>query len=254
MAIQNQVIVITGGASGIGLSLVKHFIADNQVISIDRNPEKITLLQKEVPKVKSIRADVCKKEEVHQAINQIDRRYGKIDLLISNAGIGKHYNFETIIEDELIQIAEAEIITNFLAPVLLSKKSLPLLLKSDFPKIVFVSTGLAYMPDAGSPTYCSSKAGLHFFVMSLRHQLKNTKIKVIEVLPAAVDTEFSKGIEVPKISTEKFVREFISKLNKGQTTIHIGMAVVLHKLSRFFPKFAFNIINKKSKETSLQKS
>lgn len=168
-------------------------------------------------------------------------------MLISNAGIGKYYDFISTAESELIKIAEAEITTNFMAPVLPSKKCLPLLLKSDFPKIIFVSTGLAYMPDAGSPTYCSSKAGLHYFAMSLRHQLRKTNIKVIEVLPAAVDTDFSKGIDVPKISTEKFVKSFIYQLDKEKTTIDIGMAAVLNKLSRFFPKFAFNIINRKTK-------
>lgn len=248
MTIQNQIIVITGGATGIGLALVKHFIADNQVISIDRNLQKIETLQKQVPKVKSIKADISKKEETNEAIKQISKDYGKIDMLINNAGIGKYYNFEKTMETELIEIVESEITTNFISPIILSKKCLLLLSKSNSPKIVFISTGLAYMPDAGSPTYCSSKAGLHFFAMSLRHQLKDTKIKVIEVLPAAVDTDFSKGIDVPKISTEKFVKSFISKLGKGQTTINIGMAVVLNKISRFFPTFAFNIINSNKKK------
>lgn len=245
MVTKNQVIVITGGASGIGLALVKHFITYNQVFSIDRNPDKIEKLLQEFPAVKSIKADVCNDDEINKAIEVISKDYGRIDMLISNAGIGKHYNFETTPEEELIQIVRAEIATNFTVPILLSKKSLPLLLKSDFPKIVFISSGLAYMPDAGSPTYCSSKAGLHFFAMSLKYQLKNTKIKVIEVLPAAVDTEFSKGIEVPKISTEKFIKEFITKLNKGQTTINIGMAGVLNIISRFSPKLAFEMINKR---------
>lgn len=250
MAIQNQVIVITGGATGIGLALVKHFVTDNVDISIDRNFRKIEALQKQFPKVKSIKADVCNNGELNRAVEVINKNYGRIDILISNAGTGKRYNFETTAEDELIQIIEAEIRTNFIAHIILSKKCLPVLYKSNSPKIVFISTGLAYMPDAGSPTYCSSKAGLHFFAMSLRYQLKNTKIKVIEVLPAAVDTEFSKGMDVPKISTEKFVKDFITQLEKGQTTIHIGMAAVLNKLSRFFPKLAFKIINGNEKHKS----
>ncbi len=247
MTTQNRIIVITGGATGIGLALVKHFIADNQVISIDRNLQKIETLQKQVPKVKSIKADISKKEEIDEAVKQISKDYGKIDLLINNAGIGKYYDFEKTTENELIEIVEAEITINFLAPILLTKKCLPLISKSDSPKIIFISTGLAYMPDAGSPTYCSSKAGLHSFTISLRHQLKGTNIKVIEVLPAAVDTEFNKELDIPKISTEKFVKSFISKLNKGETTMNIGMAAVLNKLSRFFPKFAFKIINTNKK-------
>lgn len=250
MTTQNQIIVITGGATGIGLALVKHFIADNQVISIDRNLKKIETLQKQVPKVKSIKADISKKNEIDEAVKQISKDYNKIDMLINNAGIGKYYDFKKTIETELIEIVVAEITTNLISPILLTKKCLPLISKSDSPKIVYISTGLAYMPDAGSPTYCSSKAGLHFFAMSLRHQLKGTNIQVIEVLPAAVDTDFSKGIDVPKISTEKFVKMFVSKLDKGQTTINIGMAIVLNKLSRFFPKFTFNIINNKKNKNA----
>lgn len=254
MATKNQIIVITGGATGIGLALVKHFIADNQVISIDRNPQKIERLHKQVPTVKSIRADISKREETDEAIKQITNDFGKIDILINNAGIGKSYNFETTSEKQLTEIVFAEISINFIAPILLTKKCLPLISKSVSPKIVFISTGLVYMPDASSPTYCASKAGLHSFAMSLRHQFKNTNIQVIEVLPAAVDTEFNKELDVPKITTEKFVKIFTSKLGRGKTTIDIGMAAVLNKMSRFFPKFAFGIINSHNKNSQDIKS
>ncbi|MFT3947848.1 MAG: SDR family NAD(P)-dependent oxidoreductase [Agriterribacter sp.] len=245
MAIENKVIVITGGASGIGLALAKHFILNNTVVSIDRNPKKIELLKIEVPKVISLKADICNKTEIEKGVAEIKSSFSKIDMLVHSAGIGRFYNFDAMPEDELLSLAETEIATDFVAPILITKKCLPLLKQSPDPKIVYITTGLAYMPDTASPTYCSSKVGLHFFAMSLRHQLKDTNIKVIEVLPAAVDTEFSKGIDVPKISTEKFVKSFVGKLEKGKTTIRIGMANVLYMLSRFFPSLAFKIINGK---------
>lgn len=245
MVAEEKVIVITGGASGIGLALVKHFIPRNAVISIDRNAAKIDKLQTQFPTVISLSADIRHKTEIENVIDQIADQFGRIDMLIHSAGIGKFYNFNTLPENEVFSLVETEIMTDLIAPILITKKCLPLLRQSSEPKVVYITSGLAYMPDATSPTYCSSKAGLHFFAMSLRHQLKGSPVKIIEVLPAAVDTEFSKGINVPKINPEQFVKTFVGKMGKGKTTIRIGMTKVLYVLSRFFPRLAFKIVNSK---------
>ena len=73
---KNKIIVITGGASGIGLGFIKELINDNTVVSLDRNPTKIAALKKSLPKVVSIQTDITKSDELNNAISSIEKSYG----------------------------------------------------------------------------------------------------------------------------------------------------------------------------------
>jgi short-subunit dehydrogenase involved in D-alanine esterification of teichoic acids len=172
MQLQNKIIVITGGATGIGRALIAELLPANTVISLDRRPEKIAALGKAYPQVHSIRTDITNDAEVKAALAGITNDFGRIDVLINNAGTGAQFDFTDIPEEALQEMLQREITTNFLAPVLLTHRALSLLHKSPAPVVVFVSSGLAYMPIARFAGYCASKAAMHAFAMSLRHQLK----------------------------------------------------------------------------------
>jgi short-subunit dehydrogenase involved in D-alanine esterification of teichoic acids len=246
--VKNKIIVVTGGATGIGLAIIKEFINSNTVISIDRNPAKIEALKATLPKVESLKADVTSTEELTAVISSIEKSHGKIDVLINNAGKGEVFNFIKTPEKEMMDKIEMEMSINYFAPILLTKKALPLLQKSTQPIVVFISSGLAYMPVSGAGTYSASKTALHFAAMIIRHQLKHLKIKVIEVLPPVVDTELSKGMKTSKLmSTETFAKIFVQKLSKGEEVMNIGLVAALEKFSRFFPKAAFKLLNKPRK-------
>src|SRR5471030_3136540 len=105
---KNKVIVITGGASGIGLAIVKELMDNNTVISIDRNPNKIATLKASLPKVTSIKADITSNEELTNAISEIEKKHGRIDVLINNAGVGSPFDFANAKEDELMKSIETE--------------------------------------------------------------------------------------------------------------------------------------------------
>lgn len=124
---KNKIIVITGGATGIGFALTKQLITDNTVISIDRNPTKIDALKAALPKVESLKADVTSSEELTQAIASIEKTHGKIDVLINNAGKGEGFDFVNSSEKELMEKVENEMSINYSAPIMLTKKALPLL-------------------------------------------------------------------------------------------------------------------------------
>ncbi len=244
MQLQNKIIVITGGATGIGRALIAELLPANTVISLDRRPEKIAALVKEYPQVHSIRTDITNEPEVKTALAAIANDFGRIDVLINNAGTGAQFDFTDIGEEALQGMLGREITTNFLAPVLLTHRALALLQKAPAPVVVFVSSGLAYMPIARFAGYCASKAAMHTFAMSLRHQLKRTHIKVVEVLPPTVDTDFNKGIEAPKISPATFAKAFLQQLQRGKTSINIGQSKALSVFSRLMPGLAFRMLNR----------
>jgi uncharacterized oxidoreductase len=114
-----------------------------------------------------------------------------LNVLINNAGVQKGIDLKKGTTD--LFAGEDEIQTNFAAPIHLSAYFAPLLLKKKEAAIINVSSGLGFVPIAFMPVYCATKAGVHLFTVSLRHQLKDTSVKVFEIVPPAVDTELGKG-------------------------------------------------------------
>ncbi|MGZ3930805.1 MAG: SDR family oxidoreductase [Bacteroidia bacterium] len=241
---KNKIIVITGGASGIGLALVKELAANNTVVSIDRTPSKIAALKAAVPKVDSVKADVTSGDDLNAAIAQIEKSHGKIDVLINNAGKGSRFDFVNSNEKEMMEAITQEMAINYTAPIMLTKKALPLLKKSNEPVVVVVSSGLAYVPMAFLGTYCASKAAIHFVTMSVRLQLEALKIRVVEVLPPVVDTDMSKDATIKKMPAGEFAKVVIARLEKGENVMNIGQTAGLEKFSRFLPKTAFKMLNR----------
>jgi uncharacterized oxidoreductase len=219
---KNKIILITGGATGIGFAIAKELAGDNTVISLDRNTVKINALKAALPGVRSIQADVTSEADLTQALSEIDMTYGKIDLLINNAGKGTRFDFVKMPERSLMENIEMEMAINYLAPIRLTKKALPLLKKSTEPVVVIISSGLAYIPMSFLGTYCASKAAVHFATMSIRHQLAEVNIRVVEVLPPVVDTDLSKEVKMAKMPADKFARIFLEKLIKGEDVMNIG--------------------------------
>ena len=137
----------------------------------------------------------------------------------------------------------AEMAINYEAPILLTKRALPLLRRSSEPLVVVSSTGLVYMPMAAIGTYCASKSAVHVATMALRHQLAPLKIRVVEVMPPSVDTDLNFAEGVAKMAPDKFASIFLSKLSKGGDVINVGQSAMLEKLSRLAPGMAFRMLN-----------
>ena len=241
MKVENKTIVITGGASGIGLAIITELAINNTIISLDRNEEKIRKLKEAFPKVYSIKTDVSLSGELKSAISEIDGKFKTIDILINNAGIGYALDFTNSVD--VLSLAQKEMAVNYFAPIELTKLALPLLERSKEPTIVFTTSGLAYMPTASHPTYAATKSALHSFVLSLRHQLRKTNIKVVELLPPTVDTAFTKDIDAPKITSEKVAKDLLKGLQKDRTIIEVGQVKALGIISRVTPTGAFKMLN-----------
>ena len=191
MKITKNTVLITGGATGIGFTLAQHFLkTDNEVIICGRRKEKLTEAKNKYPKLNIQVCDVTIPEDRDALFNWISSSFEGFNILINNAGIQRAVDLRKGV-DELK--GEDEIEVNLKAPIILSALFIPLLLQQKEAAIINVSSGLAFVPIASMPIYCATKAAIHSYCISLRYQLRNTPIKVFELIPPTVDTELDKG-------------------------------------------------------------
>jgi uncharacterized oxidoreductase len=188
MKMTGNTILITGGGSGIGQALAEMFHArGNDLIIAGRNQEKLEEVTSANPGMQSATLDITDAESIEQFAAEITAKYPALNVVIHNAGIMKS---EVIGEDD-VSIAEKTIATNLLGPIRLNSALLPHLKQQAEGTIITVSSGLAFLPRFDHPTYCATKAALHSYTQSLRTQLKNTAIQVIELIPPYVQTELT---------------------------------------------------------------
>jgi short-subunit dehydrogenase involved in D-alanine esterification of teichoic acids len=237
-----NIVLITGGSSGIGLELAKKFLKEgNEVIIIGRSKEKLLSVKTQYPDIQIEDADITDEEDR----KMLAGKYGNVNILVNNAGI--HYDYDLkdkVIDSELIK---SEIDTNLIGPILLTKYFLPNLLAKESAAIINVSSylGIASMPSA--PGYSASKAGIHSFTKALRGQLYKTNIKVFDLVPPITDTAMTKDIQkkgINKLSTEELVGVFWKGFKNDQYEIYHGLAKVVFFLNRLCPKYLENKMRK----------
>lgn len=179
-------ILITGGGSGIGRALAEAFHqAGNKVIVTGRDKRKLESVTAANPGIAALALDVADPQSIAAFAQTITAEYPALNVVINNAGIMQ-------VEDAHsagVAIAEATIATNLLGPIRLTSALLPHLRTRPDSTVAFVSSGLAFVPLAATPTYSATKAAVHSYAIGLRHQLKSTSVKVLEIAPPYVQTE-----------------------------------------------------------------
>lgn len=248
MNLTNNTIFITGGGSGIGLALAEALIAmGNTVIICGRNVDKLAAAQQRLPALHTVHCDLTDQADVERTVAWLHREFGKLNILINNAGIlhmdGFYQRHHEVNEADLVQIAQ-EIDTNLLAPMQLTKRLLPLLAEQSDAAVVNISSGLAYVPMASAPVYCATKAALHSWSRSLRHQLAATSVKVFEVLPPTVDTAMTGAMQTRKITPQAMAATTIKQMRRDVYEIRVGQSRALYVLSRIAPTFAERLLLK----------
>jgi uncharacterized oxidoreductase len=187
MRTTDNTILITGGGSGIGRGLAEAFHRlGNQIIIAGRGQKALDDTTAANPGMKSRALDVSDPRSIQSFAAQLAKDYPSLNVLINNAGIMR---LEDLLEkpDEL-STAEKTIMTNLLGPMRLTAALLPSLRRQPRATIMNVSSGLAFVPLAMTPTYCATKAAIHSYTQSLRHQLKATSVEIIELIPPYVQT------------------------------------------------------------------
>jgi uncharacterized oxidoreductase len=248
MKIKDNTILITGGATGIGFSLAQALVnAGNKVIICGRRESKLKEAKDRLPQIQVRVCDMSKEKERESLFKWVEANFKDLNVLINNAGIQRMVNLKKGTKD--LFSGEDEIETNLMAPIHLSAYFIPLLLKKKEAAIINVSSGLGFVPIASMPVYCATKAAVHSFTVSLRYQLRDTSIKVFEIVPPAVDTELGKGTteeaaqEYRGIPPSEVARAAITAMTNDEYEILVGEAKDLVMRARANPEQAFLSIN-----------
>ena len=190
MKTTDNTILITGGTSGIGLGLaLRLHEAGNKVIITGRRKNLLDQIAADHPGIDTIVLDVTDPASIAHTRETVTSTYPDVNVLVNNAGIMLIENLAD--PDSLpdaLRVAEDTVTTNLLGPIRLVNALLPHLTAKDDAAIINVSSGLAFVPLPATPTYNATKAAIHSFSESLRIQLADTSVRVIELVPPAVRT------------------------------------------------------------------
>ncbi len=239
MKISNNKILITGGASGIGLGLTERFIQENNTVIIcGRREEVLAAAAAKFPLVITKVCDLSNENERMDLLNWIEQNHPDTNVLINNAGI---QNWMHVEDEGFYDRANEEITTNVLAPIHLANlfAGLP-----SIKTIINVTSGLAFIPLAQAPVYCATKAFMRSFTMSLRRQLKEANIEVIEMIPPALNTDLGgKGLHDAYPPVSEFIASIFEQLKEGKLELTFGMSEGRLKTNNDTIAAGFNMMN-----------
>ena len=192
MDMTGNTILITGGGSGIGRGLAEAFLAGgNRVIIAGRRPEPLAQVVSANPGMASVALDVADPGAIQAFAARVAQEHPALNVLVNNAGIMR--SEDALAEPFDLAAAEATVATNLLGPIRLTAALLPHLRRQPAATVVNVTSGLAFVPRADTPTYSATKAAMHSYSQSLRFLLRDTSVQVIELAPPLVGTDLTPG-------------------------------------------------------------
>ncbi len=232
MNLTKNTVLISGGSAGIGFEMAKLLTEKgNHVIITGRNQERLDAAAAQLDNATAIVFDVTKEEEVDQLVERIKIDFPELNVLINNAGAA--YAYDLVSGERTWEKAEEEMQTNYISVMRLTEKLLPQLRVQQASAIVNVSSVVAFAPGLSIPTYSVSKAAVHAYTQLLRLALTGTKVKVFELMPPLVNTDFSKEIGGENgIPPSQVAEEFVAALEKDNYEIHVGATAQIYEVFR----------------------
>lgn len=187
MRTTHNTILITGGGSGIGRAFAKAFHdLGNTVIIAGRRKGVLEEVAAAIPGIETAILDIENAASIKPFADRLLERFPALNVVIHSAGIMRAEDLLDATYD--VSTAESTIATNLLGPIRLNEALLPHLTQQPTGAVLTISSGLAFLPMAITPTYCATKAAIHSYSQSLRYQLHSTKVQVIEIIPPYVRT------------------------------------------------------------------
>lgn len=239
MKLSDNKILITGGASGIGLGLTERFIQENNTVIIcGRREAALKKAAEKFPEVIYKVCDLTKETDRIGLYNWISENHPDLNVIVNNAGI---QNWMNIHENDFYEKTIDEINTNILAPIHLITMFMNL---KSLNTIINVTSGLAFVQLSKVPVYCATKAFLRSFTLSLRHLLKSRDIEVIEMIPPALNTDLGgKGIHDGQPPVSDFVEAVFKQMKNGKSELTFGFSEIMHKADPEVLRSAFEKLN-----------
>lgn len=239
MQISKNKILITGGASGIGLAMAERFIKeDNTVIICGRRESALVEAAGKIPSVIAKRCDLTSGSEREDLFKWIAAEHSDLNVLVNNAGVQQ---WISVSDPDFYKRAMDEIAINIEAPLHLT--SLFLNLKS-LKTIMNVTSGLSFVPLIKAPVYSATKAFLHSFTLSLQALLQSKNVEVIEVIPPALNTDLGgKGIHDSAPPVSDFIEAIFAQLKDGKTSLTFGFSEIVSKAGQEILQSTFARMN-----------
>lgn len=241
MNLQKNTILITGGTGGFGFEFASKLIAlQNTVVITGRNLDRLLEVKRKLPQIHIVQSDVSKKDDVIDLYERVAEQFPDLNILINNAGEMRKIALQ---HDQDLDDITREIEINLMGPIRMVQQFLPLLKRQKAPLILNVTSGIALMPFAISPIYSASKSGLRSYTQALRIQLKNTNVRVMELVAPGSSTPLNDkflhedGFNAGALmAADKIVDAAIKGIQKNKTEVYPGLAKLMRILSRVAPK------------------
>src|SRR6266513_2911987 len=226
MKLSGRTILITGGSAGIGLAFaLKLLELGNEVIVTGRRQAVLDQVKAEHPKLHTIQSDVAEPAQIAALAKRVRVDFPKLDVLMNNAGIMLYKNLKAPAADLTGLMTEMDI---NVGGVIRVTSAFIDLLTANKGTVINVSSGLAFVPLPCAPIYCATKASVHSYTQSLRFQLEETGVEVIEIMPPWVKTEMTaevpEGDGITMITTDELIRQSFASLKTGALGIRPGQS------------------------------
>lgn len=248
MKFTGHTILVTGGSAGIGLAFAAKFLdLGNEVIITGRRQSKLDEARALYPGLNTIVSDAADVSSIAALAAEVKARFPKLDVIMNNAGLMVLRNLG-VPADNLDRLT-SEIDVNINGTIRTTSALIDVI-RANKGTIINVSSGLAYVPLTSAPIYSATKAAIHSYTTSLRFQLEEQGVRVVELMPPAVKTdltaEFPEGA-TPMITTDELVAATIPALEAGIDEIRPGQSNQLHWMSRLLPAFINRTLFKSSR-------
>ncbi len=258
MELKRKNAIITGAASGVGKELTKQMLANGcDVAAIDINEDNLNKLKEELnsSKLKTYVVDMGNNDSIKKFREDYKKDYSDVDIIINNAGIIQPFvNVEKLDDDTINKVMNV----NFFGPVNLIRYFMEDLTKDRSEQyIVNVSSMGGFFPFPGQTIYGASKAALKIFTEGLYAELENTNVRVMIVLPGAMNTNITTNSNVEVKTTKKesnykmleadvAASQIIDAIKKNKFKLFLGTdSKFLRFLYKINSKLAISFINKK---------
>jgi len=248
--ITGNTVVVTGGATGIGFALAEEFLrAESKVIVCGRRKSKLQAAKQKLPDLTVRQCDVSAESERKDLLRWSTKQFPSLNVLVNNAGIQRKVDFRSPRISKPPNWKDDEVTINLTSTIRLCALFAPGLLKRKKAAIVNISSGLAFVPIAMMPVYCATKAAIHSFTVSLRHQLRGSSVKVFEAVPPTTDTGLDASFAGEEeqayrgITPQEVAAAIIEGLKDDKEEILIGEAQGLYQAALKDPKAIFGRLN-----------
>ena len=250
MNLRNRTILITGGSAGIGLAFALKFVElGNEVIVTGRRQAVLDEVKAKYPKLRTIQSDVANPKQIAALAARVKAEFPNLDVLMNNAGIMLYENLKARATDLAALTAEMDI---NVGGVIRMTSAFIDILTANKGTVINVSSALAFAPLPATPIYSATKAAVHAYTQSLRFQLEESGVEVIELMPPGVKTALSadppEGGLLSLITTDELVKQSFASLKAGALEIRPGQSKTLALMRRLAPDFINGQLWKASKK------